>query len=381
METFDQLNRHALIQLIEKLPFQDFKYAIQLFAQMEKLDFHEELNLITAIDFQRRLEKLGVNNACPSCGSSHHTIHALRKEIKRFRCKDCGKTYTLFSGTVLEKTKWHWDIWVRFLELTIHGHSLNDIQSTLENEFGCININHKTVFLMRHKLIYVLGQMSKIKLNNDVHMDGITIRESQKGSRKLVNYNNLKLERKPRTGRQSITKEATDLAFATIATAVDSTGHCICNVIGMGKNEPEDIFNALKHYLEDDSHTSLQGLNTTTHPTSSKQNVSCEKTSLTLDYFRNLNITGMSSSDMTLKLHTDIQKFICQDMANVSTKYLEDYIGFFTYMRNWRIDHGRCPFSRKDIESIFIEIIKSRINYSKKRSSAHISERFDRRDL
>jgi len=366
METFEQLNRHSLYQLIEKLPFGDFKYAIQLFAQMEKLDFHEELSLITAIDFQRRLEKLGVNNACPSCGSSHHTIHAIRKEIKRYRCKDCGKTYTLFSGTVLEKTKWHWDIWVRFLELTIHGHSLNDIQSTLENEFACININHKTVFLMRHKLIYVLGQMSKIKLTNYVHMDGITIRESQKGSRTLVNHKNLKIERKPRTGRLSVKTQASDVAFATIATAVDSSGHCICNVIGMGDSDPEDIFNALKHYLEDDSQPTTEPSHKKTAEIQNAKTLPCDKATLTFDYFRELNMSGMSSSDMTLKLHADIQKFICQDMANVSTKYLEDYIGFFTYMRNWRIDHGRCPFSRKDIESIFIEILKSRINYSKK---------------
>lgn len=372
METFEQLNRHALFQLIEKLPFQDFKYAVQLFAQMEKLDFHEELSLITAIDFQSRLERLGINNTCPSCGSSHYTIHAIRKEIKRYRCKDCGKTYTLFSGTVLEKTKWHWDIWIRFLDLTIHGHSLKDIQSTLENEFGCFNINHKTVFLMRHKLIYVLGQMSKIKLGNYVHMDGITIRESQKGSRTLVNYKNFKLERKPRTGRLSIKKEASDVAFATIATAVDSTGHCICNVIGMGDSEPEDIFNALKHYLEDDGTTISTTSNNKNTQTSNSSGVPCDKALLTFDYFKDLNIKGMSSSDMSIKLHADIQKFICQDMANVSTKYLEDYLGFFTYMRNWRIDHGRCPFSRNDIESIFIEIIKSRINYSKKRSFASL---------
>ncbi|MDF1615917.1 hypothetical protein [Petrocella sp. FN5] len=368
METFEQLNRHALIQLIEHLPYKDFKHAVLLFSKMEKLDFHEELSLLIAIDFQRRLERLDINNTCPSCGSSCQTIHAIRKEVKRYRCKDCKKTYTLFSGTVLEKTKWHWDIWVRFLELTIHGYSLKEIQSTLEDEFDCNNINHKTVFLMRHKLIYVLSQMSKIKLTNYVHMDGITIRESQKGSRALVNYKNLKLERKPRTGRLSVKKETSEVAYTTIATAVDNTGHCICNVIGMGDSEPEDIFNALKHYLEDDSHTIPASSNKKHTHTTNPPGEPCDKAILTFDYFKDLNINGMSSSDMSLKLHADIQKFICQDMANVSTKYLEDYLGFFTYMRNWRIDHGRCPLSKKDIESIFIDIIKSRISYSKKRS-------------
>ncbi|EFX95186.1 hypothetical protein HMPREF9397_1863 [Streptococcus sanguinis SK1087] len=34
-------------------------------------------------------------------------------------------------------------------------------------------------------------------------------------------------------------------------------------------------------------------------------------------------------------------------MRNVSTKYLQDYIGFFTYIRNWRTEHGIIPLLKK----------------------------------
>ena len=51
-------------------------------------------------------------------------------------------------------------------------------------------------------------------------------------------------------------------------------------------------------------------------------------------------------------------------MTNVSTKYLQDYIGFFTYIRNWRVKNGRYPNSQKDAEEIFVEILKSRANYT-----------------
>ncbi|WP_241208465.1 hypothetical protein [Streptococcus downei] len=45
-----------------------------------------------------------------------------------------------------------------------------------------------------------------------------------------------------------------------------------------------------------------------------------------------------------------------RNMTNVSTKYLQDYIGYFTYIRNWRIEHGYYPTSKADAEAIFIEI-------------------------
>lgn len=64
------------------------------------------------------------------------------------------------------------------------------------------------------------------------------------------------------------------------------------------------------------------------------------------------------------ELHSDIKNFIYGEMTNVSTKYLQDYIGYFTYIRNWRVKNGRYPNSQKDTETIFIEILKSKVNYT-----------------
>ena len=64
------------------------------------------------------------------------------------------------------------------------------------------------------------------------------------------------------------------------------------------------------------------------------------------------------------ELHKDIKLLICKKMTNVSTKYLQDYIGFFTYIRNWRVDNGRYPTSQKDAEQILIEILKKKVNYT-----------------
>ena len=71
----------------------------------------------------------------------------------------------------------------------------------------------------------------------------------------------------------------------------------------------------------------------------------------------NLNLARVN------ELHADIKHFIYSEMTNVSTKYLQDYIGYFTFVRNWRIDNGHYPTSKKDAEKIFIEILRSKVQF------------------
>lgn len=50
------------------------------------------------------------------------------------------------------------------------------------------------------------------------------------------------------------------------------------------------------------------------------------------------------------ELHSDIKLMLEKKMTNVATKHLNAYIGFFTYRRNWRVEHGRYPSNRHDGE-------------------------------
>ena len=63
------------------------------------------------------------------------------------------------------------------------------------------------------------------------------------------------------------------------------------------------------------------------------------------------------------ELHSEIKKFINISKTNVSTKYLNDYILFFNYLRNWKVRFGHFPSSKKDVEEIFKEILTQKINY------------------
>lgn len=70
--------------------------------------------------------------------------------------------------TILEKTKWSWDIWVKVLEMAINNYSLNKVQRVLEHDYHCTGIDHKTLFLWQYKLTHALAQINQPTLSGVV---------------------------------------------------------------------------------------------------------------------------------------------------------------------------------------------------------------------
>lgn len=85
---------------------------------------------------------------------------------------------------------------------------------------------------------------------------------------------------------------------------------------------------------------------------------------LTYEEFDELKTLNGLSLARVNELHADIKRYIYSNMTNVSTKYLQDYMGFFTYIRNWRVSNGHYPSSKKDTEQIFIDMLKTRVKYT-----------------
>ena len=100
---------------------------------------------------ETKLHNLKVNCTCPKCKSSIIVKNGKRPNgIQEYKCKDCGTKFTKFTkftNTILEKTRWHWDIWVKVLEMTINNFSIKKMVNVLERDYGCTNINEKTVWL------------------------------------------------------------------------------------------------------------------------------------------------------------------------------------------------------------------------------------------
>lgn len=131
--------------------------------------------------------------------------------------------------------------WVKVLEMTINNYSIPSMINVLVEDFGCAGINYKTVWLWIMKLIHALASIQQPVLTGIVQVDETFIREAQKGSRELVSY----LSKDERYGRKPSKYGIMGPEFATLVTAVDDRGYCVCKASSLGKLTKEifvDLF-------------------------------------------------------------------------------------------------------------------------------------------
>ena len=402
-------SREEIISTIRNLPYKEFSAIVRDYADHSGRNFEQELKVITTTDLQLRLEKLGINATCPKCGSN-----IIKKSGKRntgvqvYRCTVCDVRFTRFTGTILEKTRWHWDIWIKVLQMTLNTESIPDMKNVLEQDYGCVGIDPKTVWLWRMKLVHALATHPMPKLTGVIQVDETFIRESQKGSRKLVS--NIKgEERMPRYGYVSSKLGVMGPEFATVTTAIDDNGHCVCKVCGLGKLTVEqfsDLFdehiespsflcsdanktylhycqeNNIPHYVKPSHY--LNTLEQNGYQTGARAKETKERNrqilrrlynedlidciynhgKLSFDDFQKLKESYGLNLSRVDQLHSEIKDMLYVEMNNVSTKFLPDYIGYFTYVYSWKTDHGHFPSAEKDAEQIFVDILKLRENYT-----------------
>ncbi len=138
--------------------------------------------------------------------------------------------------------------------MVINHHPIHDMMNVLVNDYGCAGIDYKTVWFWRIKLIHALAEMPIPQLTGVVQVDETFIRKSQKGSRQLVSTISKNTYRKPRYGRQPSQYGVMGSEFATVNTAVDSKGYCVCKVASLGKVSPELFFDLFDEHFDNISY-------------------------------------------------------------------------------------------------------------------------------
>lgn len=230
-----RISHDEAVAYIQSLPFAKFKEIVEQYSKRTGKDFSSEMAAMTVSSLESHLAELGVNSVCPKCGETNIFKYGMRNHVQVFKCSKCKHKFSRFSGTILEKSRWHWDIWIRMLQMTINNESIDNIVHVLEHDYGCDGINHKTVWMWRLKLIHALASLPMPKLTGVVQIDETFIRESQKGSRKLYSTLGGDTKRLPRYGRKPSQLGSMGPEFATVVTAIDNSGYCLCKVSGLGK--------------------------------------------------------------------------------------------------------------------------------------------------
>ncbi len=400
----EQLNTLSLSEVLSML---------KAYSEATGTDISEAKNRLVTDDLQNRLSTYGINTTCPHCGSENYIRNGSNGNIKRFKCKDCDKSFTLFSGTILEKTKYHWDIWVEVVWMVLNDFYLEDMQTILINDFGLTDLNYKTVFLWKHKIVHALAEMPMPQLSGIVQVDETYFRESQKGSRKLTST--VKGEkRQPRYGRRMSHLGVMGNEFANVVVATDWRGYCVSKVVGLGKLTVDtftDLFDehiVNPQYLCSDGNfvyrdycrvkgiplyvrpsNYLQTIERAGYVTPDWTNPAVAKATEEnndkilaklyndglIDYiygrekmsykeFSGIKYANSLGLARVNQFHAELKNMIEAPRRNVSTKYLQDYVGFYTYLRNWSITNGHEPRSHRDAETVLVEILKGKTTYT-----------------
>lgn len=128
------------------------------------------------------VESLGLNDlskvsACPHCKSEEFIKYGRYKNIPRFKCKCCDRTFSIRTNTIWYYSKKSTEVWKWFCFLQTEGRSLQFCSDAL-------NISIVTAFYWRHKFLNVLKVLTDTELlSNHVFMIHHFINESYKGSK------------------------------------------------------------------------------------------------------------------------------------------------------------------------------------------------------
>ena len=428
----DQSQFQKLLEQMGDLDPAQFKKLVQAYAGKTGQSESRVWDGAVYATSEQRLAALGVNRACPGCGSVavvHYGTNPVG--IQRLKCQDCGATFTRFTGTMLEKSRFPWEVWAEVLRRTLDDDSLEDTQTVLEKDYACEGIDIKTVFFMRLKLLYAMAAIPQPTLTGVIQMDETYLRESQKGHNPVLESYIKGEERKPRYGRHPSKYGVMGPEFANVLTAIDSRGYCVCKAVALGRmpqdavvdlcdahfHEPvfvctdanpiyPDVFNLLEipHYIkpsnfmevlknngyeelpadyelvldDNDPQRATHEAKRTHHPRRVYEKLYREGQ---VDYIANRGDLAFQEFQLLKEryglnlarvnsLHNELKSTLKKQMTNVATKYLPLYLAFYSYRHNWKVAHGEAPVSKEAADSILGELVALKVNLTRAQLAA-----------
>jgi len=99
---------------------------------------------------------------CPCCGSMEVIKHGFFKGKQRYKCKDCSKTFNLFTNTLLSWSHYK-EKWESFIKTMGQDMTLRQA----EKEVG---VSYVTLFYWRHKIMSILNETNDNMLHGVLEM-------------------------------------------------------------------------------------------------------------------------------------------------------------------------------------------------------------------
>ena len=262
---------------------------------------------------------------CPHCESVHYTKFGSDKGSRRYRCSECCRTFTEYTGT-----------WISGIH---NKQAIPGFLKTMDSELSLLktskelNLDVGTVFRWRHKFL------SAVEIDENSDFKGITesdetfFLESQKGKKCT--------DRDPRK-RGGGNKRGISNEQATVLTTMDRFGNSELKFSNMGRISEQVLETTLGHrigsrtILCSDGHNSYKAFSST-HDIE-HQIIVASKGQHTKGVFHIQHINS---------LHGRIKQFFNIQRRGVATKYLQKYL-------NWQKIKDKFKDSDSWIKAVLI---------------------------
>jgi len=256
---------------------------------------------------------------CPHCESLSYKKDGKDKQVQKYKCKACNRSFTAFTGTWLAHIhKKH--LLTPYLKLMQQGKSLDSIKQSLK-------INKKTAFDWRHKINASLSSIDGGTFKGITESDETFFLQSEKGSKKV--------ERDSRKRGKSVKKKGLSDEQVAVIVSTDRKNTMDFKVACLGRISKTDITDAIGHKIEvstilcTDGHVSYKGFaidNSLEHHVlraNLKQYVKQKK----------YHIQHVNS------MHSRLKNWIEKQLLGVSTKYLQNYMNWFHIKEKYTEDN------------------------------------------
>lgn len=185
---------------------------------------------------------------CPHCHTDDIYGHGRYKGRRRYKCKQCNKTFNDYTGTAISGIK-KVEKFQEYIVLTLESLSIRKAAAELE-------INMRTIFDWRHKLLSSLATMNGNAFSGIVECDDKQFNINEKGSRKLER----KSYKRPSDRK---TKRGISNDKVSVMVATDRKGSPMMQIAKMGRIDIASIEKTLGNFIKSnnilcsDSHPSI----------------------------------------------------------------------------------------------------------------------------
>ena len=252
---------------------------------------------------------------CPHCHNKYIVKNGKNKNVQRYLCKTCKKSFVQSTHTPIFSSKKDISLWVKFIECLVNQYSIAKTARILK-------ISVSTAFSWHHKILDAIRENYKcLNLHDKIECDETFFQESFKGNHSRDGFVMPRKAHK-RWGEsklRGISKEK-----VCVLTALDDNDDFYVAPITMGKPSSNDLIRSVGKIINPKSIFITDSLYS--YKTLSSY---CKLNHIAIPKgkhsFKGFNIQRINS------IHSNIKRFISV-YRGVSTKYLANYLSLFKYI-------------------------------------------------